>query len=381
MANAISVSQLNAYIERVLVTDPLLNNIYIKGEISGLNYHKSGHIYFSLIDANGKVSCAIWRSYAGNIKTKLREGDEIIVSGSINVYNKGGSYSINVRTAEVMGGGDLAKAFNDLKEKLEKLGIFDLQHKKPLPEFPKRVGVLTSATGAAVEDIKRIIKEKNNIVDILIFPTLVQGADAPKSIVDNIKLANMVSETEKQIDVLIVGRGGGAKEDLDCFNDEAVAMEIFRSKIPIISAVGHERDFTIADFVADVRAETPTSAANIAVYDVEEVKDNIYVLISDMVTKLSNMEELNRERINSYYNSMINSIRNKVINQEMAIENAKIVLTENNPLNILGKGYAIITNEEDKIVKSVDDLTLDDTYNISLKDGKAKAKILSKERG
>ncbi|NLY81212.1 MAG: exodeoxyribonuclease VII large subunit [Clostridiales bacterium] len=381
MANAISVSQLNAYIERVLVTDPLLNNIYIKGEISGLNYHKSGHIYFSLIDANGKVSCAIWRSYVGNIKTKLKEGDEIIVSGSINVYNKGGSYSINVRTAEVMGGGDLAKAFNDLKEKLEKLGLFDLQHKKPLPEFPKRVGVLTSGTGAAVEDIKRIIKEKNNIVDILIFPTLVQGADAPKSITDNIKLANMVSETEKPIDVLIVGRGGGAKEDLDCFNDEAVAMEIFKSKIPIISAVGHERDFTIADFIADVRAETPTSAANIAVYDVEEVKDNIYVLISDMVTKLSNMEEINRERINSYYSSMILSIRNKVINQEMAIENAKIVLTENNPLNILGKGYAIITKDDDKIVKSVDDLTIDDTYNISLKDGKAKAKILSKERG
>ncbi|MBK5253023.1 MAG: exodeoxyribonuclease VII large subunit [Peptostreptococcaceae bacterium] len=380
MANAISVSQLNGYIERVLITDPLLNNMNIKGEISGLNYHKSGHIYFSLIDAKGKVNCAIWRSNVNNIKVKLNEGDEIIVSGSINIYNKGGTYSINVRSAEVMGGGDLAKAFNDLKEKLEKLGLFDLEHKKSLPEFPKRVGVLTSATGAAIEDIKRIIKEKNNLVDILIFHTLVQGLDAPRSIADNIKLANLVSETEKQIDVLIVGRGGGAKDDLECFNDEMVAIEIFKSKIPIISAVGHESDFTIADFVADVRAETPTAAANIAVYDVEEVKDNIYRLISDMVIKLSNIEELNSEKANSYYNSMILGLRNKVVNQEKAIENAKIVLTENNPLNILGHGYAIITKEDDNIVKSVEGLTVDDIYNIVLKDGKAKAKIMSKER-
>ncbi|HKK94743.1 MAG TPA: exodeoxyribonuclease VII large subunit [Anaerovoracaceae bacterium] len=377
MPNAISVSQLNGYISRILKSDPLLNNMYIKGEISGLNFHKTGHIYFSLIDEKGKVNCSIWKSNVPKIKGKLEEGAEVLVFGDINVYGKNGSYSISVKNVKAMGDGDLLKAFYELKEKLEKQGLFDKAIKKPLPEFPKKVGVVTSATGAAIEDIKRIITEKNSLVDILIFPTMVQGGDAPRSIIENIELANKRDD----IDVLIVGRGGGSKEDLSCFNDEGVALAIYNSKIPIISAVGHESDFSISDFVADVRAETPTAAANIAVYDGEELTNKIYELLNNMVISLRNLSDINRERADSYINSMHLNLKNRILGYEKKLDNLKLLIDENNPLNILDKGYSLILDENMITLKSIDDISIEKVYDIKMKDGTAKAQILSKERG
>lgn len=377
MPNAISVSQLNGYIGRILKTDPLLNNMYVKGEISGLNYHKTGHIYFSLIDDEGKVNCSMWKSNADRLKDKLREGDMVLLFGDINLYNKNGSYSISVKNIKKMGDGDLFKSFYELKEKLEKMGLFDREIKKPLPEFPKKIGVITSNTGAAVEDIKRIITEKNSVVDILIFPTIVQGSEAPKSIINNIREANKRND----IDVLIVGRGGGSKEDLSCFNDEGVAMAIFESKIPVISAVGHESDFTIADFVADVRAETPTAAANISVYDEKELTDKLYQLINGMVISLKNLRDINRERADSYINLMHLNLKNRILTYERNLDNLRAILDENNPENILSKGYSLILDENMLTLKSIDDLSLKKVYDIKMKDGMAKAMIISKERG
>ena len=269
----VTVTQVNEYIAKKLRDDFNLRGLAVEGEISGLS--KGGpHWYLTLKDQGSVIRCAIWGSNAHRIDMKLVEnGKKVIVVGDISPYPKGGSYSFSITHVEAAGEGDLMAEFNRIKAKLEAEGLFDRKWKKPLPEFPLRVGVITSDTGAAVEDIKKIITAKNDLTDIIIFPTIVQGAFAPASICGNIELANRLSSSGLRIDTLIVGRGGGSPEDLAAFNDENVARAIFASEIPVISAVGHESDFSISDFVADVRAETPTAAADMAVMNTFELRE------------------------------------------------------------------------------------------------------------
>ena len=263
----VSVSQLNGYIKRILQTDPLLGNVSVVGEVSNLKYHGSGHVYFTLKDANSKISCFLPHDRAEALRYELSEGMEITASGYIYLYERGGSYSLNIRDIEVAGLGNLAIAFEKLKSKLEAEGLFDPAKKKAIPSFPEKIAVVTSETGAAVRDILKIIKNRNNYVDVLIYPVLVQGPAAAGEIAAAI---NHINEKWPDTDTIITGRGGGSMEELWAFNEEIVARAIYASAIPVISAVGHETDFTIADFVADRRAETPTAAAHMAVPDINE---------------------------------------------------------------------------------------------------------------
>ncbi len=238
----VSVTQLNEYISRVLTTDPLLGNIRVTGEITNLKYHSTGHVYFSIADENSKINCFFPVSYVKNLRIKLYDGLKVIINGYINVYKKGGTYTLFVRSIESCGEGDLAAAFELLKKKLDAEGLFAQEHKKPIPAFPRKIGIVTSETGAALQDILKIIKGRTSLVDILIFPVLVQGPDAAADIASAL---DRINETFHDIDTLIVGRGGGSAEDLWPFNEECVARAIYRSRIPVISAVGHEIDFTI----------------------------------------------------------------------------------------------------------------------------------------
>ena len=300
----VTVSQLNEYISRVLSTDPLLGNISVTGEISNLKFHGSGHVYFSLIDGNSKVNCFLPSSYAENLSYAPGDGLEVTVQGYINVYKKGGTYTLFVKNIEVSGEGNLSMAFDILKKKLDKEGIFDKEHKKPIPKFPKKLGVVTSETGAAVRDIIKIIKSRTRLTDVTVFPVLVQGQKAAADIAGTL---DMINEKFPDTDVLIVGRGGGSSEDLWAFNEEILARAVYRSEIPIISAVGHEIDITICDFAADMRAETPTAAAEMAVPDDGKLREDIELSRRNLLTQLKNKTSYYEMSCGRMYESMKNS--------------------------------------------------------------------------
>ena len=277
----VSVTQLNSYIKRILQSDPILGNISVIGEISNLKFHGSGHIYFSLKDAGSTVNCFLPADRAAAISFIPEEGKEVICHGYLYLYERGGRYSINIRDMEESGDGALMAEFKRLRDKLEREGLFDPSHKKEIPAFPEKIAVVTSETGAAVRDILKIIRNKNNLVDVLIYPVLVQGSAAAADIAAAIDDINI---RFPDIDTIIAGRGGGSMEDLWAFNEEIVARSIYNSVIPVISAVGHEIDFTIADFVADRRAETPTAAADMAVPDTVALKEELDRIASEMST-------------------------------------------------------------------------------------------------
>ena len=367
----ITVTQLNDYIGRVLETDTLLMNVSVTGEISNLKYHSSGHVYFSINDENAKVNCFFPASYVRNLSYELGDGLEVVVTGKVNVYRKGGYYSLFVRSIQVAGEGNLAMAFNLMKEKLDKEGLFDPAHKKPLPAFPLKLGILTSETGAAVRDILKIIRSRNELVDVMIFPVPVQGEGAAAEIAGTLRWVN---EKFGDIDILIVGRGGGSTEDLWAFNEEVLARAIYDSRIPVISAVGHEIDFSISDFVADRRAETPTAAAEMAVPDLNELKtrlDQIKTnLRQDLLAKVR-YDELRAESLAKAMRNDLDRILGDLLNR---IERLKLILEENDPLKVLGKGYSVIRNAEGQVVRSREMLS-DGTYEVILSDGKVKVKI------
>ncbi|NLY70201.1 MAG: exodeoxyribonuclease VII large subunit [Clostridiales bacterium] len=397
----ISVTQLNTYIKRVLQTDPLLGNVSVIGEVSNLKFHGLGHIFFTLKDQNSRINCYISPEDYNQLRYELAEGMEITVSGYIYVYEKGGTYSLNVRDISVEGEGNLSLAFKKLKAKLEKEGLFDPKYKKSIPKFPKQVVIITSDTGAAVRDIIKIIRERNNIIDIIVYPCLVQGEGAAADISQGIA---QVNELFPETDVIILGRGGGSLEDLWAFNEEIVARSIFLSEIPIISAVGHETDFTIADLVADRRAATPSEAAQIAVPEVslldETIEDmadellqkikqiieynnllvdrhNIDALrskISDKI-KMSEMYTLNLARQNFY------SIETFILNCSMRIEELKLRLESLNPYAILDKGYAIISTEKGQLAMGVEAFKPGDSLTVNFKDGKIRCSVNKVIRG
>ncbi|MGN0702300.1 MAG: exodeoxyribonuclease VII large subunit [Lentihominibacter sp.] len=391
----VPVGQLNNYIGRILKTDPILSNISVVGEISNLKYHSSGHVYFSLKDDNSRVNCFLSSTNLQQISCPLEEGLEIIAAGFISVYERGGYYSLNVRDIEANGMGQLAAAFEKLKAKLGAEGLFSEEHKKKLPFFPMKIAVVTSETGAAVRDIIRTVKNKNNVVDILVYPVLVQGPAAPGEISSAIRDINL---RHRDVEVIITGRGGGSIEELWAFNEETVARSIYESEIPVISAVGHETDYTISDFTADRRAATPTAAAEMAVPDTGELKAEIDRIFVEMTGNLETgigrrremlealnptafarniksrilYEQVNADRI---MESMGYSMNNRILSARNRLEMLREFIESSNPKAILARGYSVVTDTRGRIIRSTEELKEGLGVNIETGNGTAKAVI------
>lgn len=378
----ITVTQLNEYISKILRSDINLSKIVVIGEISGYRYRTGKHIFFDLIDGNSKISCNIWESYRGYIDEKIIDnGKKVIVIGSVNPYSKNGTYSLNIVHMEEKGKGEENEAFLKLKNKLEKEGLFDQKYKKNIPEFPGCIGVVTASNGAAVEDIKKSIRDKNTYTDIIIFDTIVQGTNAPRSIINSIVLANKLNEEGSiRIDTLIVGRGGGSAEDLSCFNDEDLARAIFSSKIPIISAVGHETDFSISDFVADVRANTPNAAGEMAVMNTYELIDEINQRRDSLIKNIINKIRYEEAILLSQIDILRSNVKNKLLTERAILEKAELYLIENNPMNILSKGYSLVRDRDGNTLYHIDDIEIGNEYSITIQDGEFNARVLSKRR-
>ena len=397
----VPVGQLNNYIGRVLKTDPILSNISVVGEISNLKYHSSGHVYFSLKDDSSRINCFLSWGNLQNISCPLEEGMEVVAAGFISVYERGGYYSLNVRDIEVNGRGQLAAAFEKLKAKLGEEGLFREEHKKELPFFPLKIAVVTSETGAAVRDIIRTIKNKNKVVDILVYPVLVQGPAASGEISSAIDDINV---NYKDVDVIITGRGGGSMEELWAFNEEAVARSIYESEIPVISAVGHETDFTISDFIADRRAATPTAAAEMAVPDTGELEAELDRISLEMTSDLGLAIARRKERLEAlnptaFARNLKSRILYEQVNADRLIEamgdamNNRLVLARNrvemlrefiessNPKAILARGYSVVTDNSGKIIRSTDELSEGLGVNIETGNGTAEAVITGIKKG
>lgn len=394
-AKPVKVSQLNAYIKRILQSSPVLSNVTVIGEVSNLKFHSSGHVYFSLKDEKGKISCFLPADIAVSMDKSIEEGTEAVVTGYIYLYERGGSYSINVKTIEKSGTGNLAAEFEKLKKKLEAEGLFDRSAKKPLNPFPRRVAVVTSDTGAAVHDIIKIIRSRNRYVDILVCPVLVQGPSAASDI------SSMISELNEKCpdtDVIITGRGGGSMEELWAFNEESVARAIAASDIPVISAVGHETDFTIADFAADVRAETPTAAAVLAVPDINELVMYTEELMQSIDAYMDSILERNYLRlqgsgivqmshllysmisgremeIKALFNVLEFETDSRLERLESRIESLRDTIENLNPSRILEKGYSIIKDGNDLCITEIGDLRSGNEIKIVMRGGDAGALI------
>ena len=377
--NPFSITQFNEYVSKKLNGDPNLKNLPLIGEVSGIS-KSGGHMYFSLKDENSVLRAVIWRSNISRIDTSLiKNGSKIVALGDISAYARGGNYSFSIRMVESFGEGDLAKEYNRVKKLLESEGLFSREHKKPIPRFVKRIGVITSDTGAAIEDIKKIITSKNDYADIIIFPTLVQGIGSPASIIKSIETANNYSKSIKCIDVLIIGRGGGSAEDLAAFNDEGVARAIFASKIPTISAVGHESDVSISDWVADARAETPTAAADMAAINTFELREQIARNEQELKNSIAYKIKMERNNIKIQREHLIHAMNGEIREMRLRIDKAVIALKENNPTNVLSKGYALVT-KNDKVVSDMSNIALDEIYTIVMADGSFEAKTTSKTK-
>lgn len=397
----VPVGQLNNYIGRVLKTDPILSNISVVGEISNLKYHSSGHVYFSLKDDSSRVNCFLSWGNLQNISCPLEEGMEVVAAGFISVYERGGYYSLNVRDIEVNGRGQLAAAFEKLKAKLGEEGLFREEHKKELPFFPLKIAVVTSEAGAAVRDIIRTIKNKNKVVDILVYPVLVQGPAASGEISSAIDDINV---NHKDVDVIITGRGGGSMEELWAFNEEAVARSIYESEIPVISAVGHETDFTISDFIADRRAATPTAAAEMAVPDTGELEAELDRISLEMTSDLGlaiarrkeRLEALNPtafarnlksrilyEQVNAdrLIEAMGDAMNNRLVSARNRVEMLREFIESSNPKAILARGYSVVTDNSGKIIRSTDELSEGLGVNIETGNGTAEAVITGIKKG
>lgn len=390
----LSVTEVNGYIKKVIDNDFILRNSHIKGELSNVKLHSSGHIYFTLKDNNSKLKCIMFRSHAMKLVFIPRDGMKVVISGNISVYDKEGTYQLYCTSMDVQGEGELYLAFNLLKENLEREGLFDPLNKKDIPSMPRRIGVVTSPTGAAVRDIIKVAKRRNEKVDILIYPSLVQGIDAGKEIVKGIRMLNKVED----VDVIIVARGGGSIEELWAFNEEVVARAIAASKKPIITGVGHETDFTIADFVADLRAATPSHASEIATYSLDGLQDKLLDLKEELINmiddninnRFNNIDELfSKLRLYSPQNYIVNqydkidNMRSKLgfsMKLRLQTENSRLQvinhrLIGNNPLTILNKGYGIIDDENHKVIESLEQLNKQDVVGITMKDGRGLFKI------
>ena len=439
----LTVKALTKYIKRKFEADPHLREVYVKGELSNVKVHTSGHIYFTLKDDGARINATMFRGQASKLSFRPEEGMQVFIKGDVNVYEAGGSYQLYAQTMEPDGIGGLFVAFNQLKERLQKEGLFNPNFKQPIPQYPKTIGVLTATTGAAIRDICTTIGRRYPQAEICIYPTLVQGANAASDIAKNIHLANR----QAMCDVLIVGRGGGSIEDLWAFNEEIVARAIFESRIPIISAVGHETDTTIADFVADLRAPTPTAAAELAVPNRQELYQRVLKGQSQMHQMMTARLQFERSRLTKLQNAyplamperLYRPFTEKLAQVDMQLQNATSLyfmkqrnilerlqahlrmqspqqtvvyakrqlesttqqltraaftnIQQNrryfdgtirtlgalNPLAIMHKGFNV-AYKEGKVVKSIDQLSKDDVIDVAFHDGSARAKIIDIEK-
>lgn len=391
----ISVSQLNEYIKSILDTNALLSNLCVKGEISNFTNHRSGHLYFSIKDEGSLIRAVMFKSSASRLKFVPENGMKILAKGSVSLFVRDGQYQLYVTQMEPDGLGSLYLAFEQLKEKLSKSGLFDEDRKKALPKMPQKIGVITSPTGAAVRDIMNILKRRYPLADVTLYPSLVQGSSAPAQLIKGIEYFN----EKGSADVIIIGRGGGSIEDLWAFNDENLAYAISKSEIPVISAVGHETDFTICDFVSDKRAPTPSAAAELATPDINE----ILYLISSYRSQLSNLllRELSRKKeklkllserkmftdpeyylqekrlLCAFLYDKLSRLMNSKLNESSAeLQKLAGKLDAISPLSTLARGYAIGYNlTQSTPVLSTDDVDMGDNLSIKLKDGSVMASV------
>ncbi len=372
----VSVSQINTYIKHILTSDPILMNVSVIGELSNLTKHSSGHWYFSLKDEKSTIRCFLPFDKVQQLRFDIEDGMSIIAYGSVSLYEKSGSYSLIIKDIDVEGEGNLKKAFNLLFEKLEKKGFFNENTKKTLPSFPKKIGIITSPTGAAVKDIITTTLRRNPLVNLLIYPSMVQGENAAQSIINGIQYFN---NKRDDIDLIILGRGGGSTEDLWTFNEESLATAIYNSELPVISAVGHEVDYVISDYVADVRAATPTAAAEIAVPDITYYKDilhsckptNMFCLIEDNIFSM-------QEHIKTVHEISSSLIKMHLVNCEHKLEILKSTIDNYNPYNQLEKGYAIIKDSNDNWIYNQSNTNINDKIKVLLKDGELECLVLKK---
>ncbi len=390
----ITVEQLNRYIKEKVDSDEFLNNVYVKGEISNFKHHYTGHMYFTLKDENSLVKCIMFKSYTPHLSFMPKDGMKVIIFGSVSVFERDGVYQIYAKAMKEDGMGSLYEAYEELKAKLEKEGLFDESHKKPIPSFPETIGVLTASTGAVIRDIINVSTRRNPNVHIRLLPVPVQGPTAAEQIVAGIKRMN----DEKLADVIILGRGGGSLEDLWPFNEEIVARAIYDSEIPIISAVGHETDYSISDFVADLRAPTPSAAAELAVCNMEDVLYTIELYQNRYKTALKKKVQLMKLRyekcmaqrvfkeplqkinekailLDTLVKSLANSTRLKINDCKKEFIEVATKIDSLSPMKTMARGYSIV-EKDGKIVKKVDDVQKDDELSIRLSDGQITTKVL-----
>ena len=391
---SVSVTELNNLVKGLLDSEPLFADIYVRGEISNFKAHSSGHYYFSLKDEGGAVKAVMFRSYAAGLPFFPENGMKVIAHGRVSAFVRDGQYQLYVDSMEADGVGSLYVAFEQLKAKLSAEGLFDTGRKKPLPGFPRRVGVITSPTGAAVRDIINILGRRFPMAEVVIYPALVQGPEAPLTLCKGISLFN---EAES-VDVIIIGRGGGSIEDLWAFNDEMLARTVAASRIPVISAVGHETDFTICDFVADVRAPTPSAAAELAVPDAYEVRKRMEAIASKNAAVLLGRLDAYKNKIRSYSKMraltspeyMLEDKRMYLLSISKSLEASSAYklrggreklaayagkLQALNPMAVISRGYSAVFDADGAVIKSVEQLSVGDEVCLKMADGEATAEI------
>lgn len=392
----LTITQINEYIRAMMDSDRLLMNVAIKGEISNYKVYPSGHHYFTMKDNGGALKCVMFKGNAGKLRFRPENGMQVIAMGRISVYPRDGAYQMYCVAMALDGVGDLYALFEQLKSKLAAQGLFDPAHKKPLPPYPGTIGIVTSSAGAAVHDMIRILRKRYPLSKVLLLPVRVQGVEAPGDIASAIEYANI----HRLADVLIVGRGGGSMEDLWAFNDERVALAIYRSQIPVISAVGHEPDITISDFVADVRAATPSNAAELAVPDQDALRQTLDGFSAAMTNAMSRQIKaaqrhlkvlsdspalkspesylFQRKQALALFRNRLTSAQEQQLNRKM---NHFVAMTAKldamSPLKVLSRGYSMAQRADGKIIRSIGDVVAGDTIQLTLEDGRLQATVNS----
>ena len=397
MKSVYSVGQVNSYIKNMFAQDYMLRSIDVSGEVSNVKYHSSGHVYFTMKDKDGAIACVMFAANAKRLQFRLSEGTLVIASGSVNVYERDGKYQLYVNSVRTLGAGELYEKYEELKRNLEEMGMFDSMYKKPIPKYVRRVGVVTASTGAAIQDITQISKRRNPYVQLILYPAQVQGIGAKESIVRGINTLDLMG-----LDVIIVGRGGGSIEDLWAFNEECVANAIFNCNTPIISAVGHETDTTIADYVADLRAPTPSAAAELAVYSYEDVEKKIDNLASGLnyalrskigeardktAVKRATLESMSPKAvINAKRLTYVNLYRDLELSMqtkldakrhkfELMISQMKMM----SPLNRLSNGFAQVTDAKGRVIGDINNICEGDSIRLAMKGGFVSAGVTNVE--
>ena len=396
--NVLSIGQLNEYIRGRMDADPLLNQVAVRGEISNYKMYPSGHHYFTLKDETSALKCVMFKGNAMRLRFRPENGMKVIAMGKVSVFPRDGAYQLYCTAMAMDGVGDLYAAFEQLKRKLEAQGLFDTAHKKPLPQYPGTIGIVTSSAGAAVHDMLRILRKRYPLSKVRLLPVRVQGAEAPGEIAAAIRSANYW----KLADLLIVGRGGGSIEDLWAFNDERVAYAIYESQIPVISAVGHEPDVTISDFVADLRAATPSNAAELAVPDQDTLRQNLDAMTSVMASALTRQIRSAQKHLDVLSGSSalkspdgylqqrekgLELLKNRLVaaqNQNITRKNQQYIaavskLDAMSPLKVLSRGYAMAQNQNGEVLRSVKQVELGERISISMSDGRISATVMNKE--